>query len=102
MQLFDGLSGIAAERFDQFPVAIEPVKRFSNCFWVRIANQSIALMRNEFENAAGVRRGNSRLATMGGFQRRIAVGVLIEGEVRHSKRPRNDVALFLFRDPPIL
>src|SRR5262252_3953517 len=40
MQLFDGLSGIAAERFGQVLVAVEPVKGFGNCFWVRIANQS--------------------------------------------------------------
>src|SRR6516165_1049354 len=58
MQLFDGLSSIAAERFDQFPVAIEPVNCFGNCFWVRIANQSVLFMGNEFENPAGIRRGN--------------------------------------------
>src|SRR5271166_2273878 len=96
LQLFDGLSGFRAERLDQFPVGIEPVKRFGNCFWVWIANQSVVLMGNEFENAAGVRRGNYRLLAMGGFQRGIAVGVLIQGEVHHGKRPPNDVTLFLF------
>src|SRR6516165_8655193 len=58
MQLFDGLSSIDAERFDQFPIAIEPVKGFGHCFWVRIANQSVLFMGNEFENPAGIRRGN--------------------------------------------
>src|SRR5262245_42726977 len=101
MQIVDGLSGLAAESFDQFPVAIEPVKRFGNCFWVRIANQSVVLVGNEFENAAGVGRGNYRLLAMGSLKRGIAVGILIEGEVRHGKRPPNDVVLFLFGDPPI-
>src|SRR5215469_3850214 len=50
MQLFHGISSFAAKHFDQFPVAIKPVKRFANRFWVRIANQSVALVGDEFEN----------------------------------------------------
>src|SRR5258708_5546069 len=97
MQLFDGLGGFAAERLDQFPVAVEPVKGFGNCFWLRIANHSVVLVDNKLENAAGVCGGTYRLAAIRCFHRGISLRGLVPREGSHGKRPPHNLPLLLFR-----